>query len=98
VALQLVASDAQTHVEVITELHDQQRRRLEDQALDLLAAGVSRTRAKLRDALRVKNQRVGEALESLERYGRLRHTPPGLAVPQLTLRRGNGSRRITLTT
>lgn len=77
VAVQLIASDAETHLEVITELHDQQRRSLEDQVLDLLAPGVSLTRAKLRDALGVKNQRLGEALESLERAGRLCHTPAG---------------------
>ena len=47
------------------------------QVLDLLAPGVSLTRAKLRDALGVKNERLGEALESLERAGRLRRTPSG---------------------
>ena len=34
--------------------------------------------AKLRDALGVKNERLGEALESLERAGRLERTPAGL--------------------
>jgi hypothetical protein len=77
VYLQLVASDVQTHLEVIAKLHDQQQRPLQDQVLDLLTPGVVLTRAKLRDALGVKNERLGEALESLERAGRLRRTPAG---------------------
>ena len=78
VSLQLVGSEAQTHLEVIAELHDQQRQSLQQQILDLLPPGVSLTRAKLRDALGVKNERLGEALESLERAGRLERTPAGL--------------------
>jgi RecA-family ATPase len=78
VSLQLVGSAAETHLEVIAELHDQQRQSLQDQVLDLLTPGVSLTRAKLRDALGVKNERLGEALESLERAGRLQRTPEGL--------------------
>jgi RecA-family ATPase len=77
VYLQLVASDVQTHLEVIAKLHDQQQRPLQDQVLDLLTPGVVLSRAKLRDALGVKNERLGEALESLERVGRLRRTPAG---------------------
>ena len=45
--------------------------------LDLLGQGVTLTRAKLRDSLGVKNERLGEALESLERAGRLGRTPGG---------------------
>ena len=45
--------------------------------LDLLAQGAVLTRAKLRDSLGVKNERLGEALESLERAGRLCRTPAG---------------------
>ena len=45
--------------------------------LDLLGQGAVLTRAKLRDSLAVKNERLGEALESLERAGRLRRTPAG---------------------
>jgi hypothetical protein len=78
VSLQLVGSEAETHLEVIAELHDQQRQSLQDQVLDLLRPGVSLTRAKLRDALGVKNERLGEALESRERAGRLQRTPAGL--------------------
>jgi RecA-family ATPase len=77
VYLQLIASEDQTHLEVIAKLHDQQPRPLQDQVLDLLTPGAVLTRAKLRDALGVKNERLGEALESLERAGRLRRTPAG---------------------
>jgi hypothetical protein len=35
------------------------------------------TRAKLRDTLAVKNERLGEALETLERTGQLRRTAAG---------------------
>jgi len=45
--------------------------------LDLLAQGVVLTRAKLRDSLAVKNERLGETLEALERAGRLCRTPTG---------------------
>jgi len=77
VYLQLVGSEDQTHLEVIAKLHDQQQRPLQDQVLDLLTPGAVLTRAKLRDALGVKNERLGEALESLEPAGRLRRTPAG---------------------
>jgi hypothetical protein len=53
------------------------RRGLEEQVLDLLAQGAVLTRAKLRDDLAVKNERLGEALQSLERAGRLGRTPAG---------------------
>ena len=79
VYLELVASNAKTtHLEVIGELRRPSKRRgLEERVLDLLAGGVVLTRAKLRDSLAVKNERLGEALESLERAGRLRRTPSG---------------------
>jgi RecA-family ATPase len=76
--LELVASNAKTtHLEVIGELEAGKRRGLEERVLDLLAGGVVLTRAKLRDSLAVQNERLGEALESLERAGRLRRTPSG---------------------
>jgi hypothetical protein len=50
---------------------------LEERVLDLLGQGVTVTRAKLRDSLGVKNERLGEVLESLERVGRLYRTPAG---------------------
>ena len=80
VALRLVSSDAETtHLEVLTEGPDQQRvtRSLQDQVLDLLVPGVVLTRAKLRASLGVKNERLGEALETLKRAGRLNHTTTG---------------------
>jgi hypothetical protein len=78
VALQLVATDAhRTHLEVITERHDQPQRSLHDQVLELLPAGVALSRAKLRGTLGVKNERLGEVLEALERAGRLQRTASG---------------------
>jgi hypothetical protein len=80
VHLELVATNAQTtHLEVIGELQDGngKQRSLEERVLDLLAQGGVLTRAKLRDSLAVKNERLGEALESLERAGRLRRTSAG---------------------
>jgi RecA-family ATPase len=78
VYLELIATNAATtHLEVIAELEDGKRRSLEEQVLDHLTAGVVFTRAKLRDSLGVKNERLGEALESLERAGRLCRTPAG---------------------
>jgi hypothetical protein len=78
VCLHLVASDPQTtHLEVIAELHDDQRRSLHDQVLERLPPGVVLTRAKLRDLLGVQNERLGQALEALARAGRLRRTAAG---------------------
>jgi hypothetical protein len=78
VSLELVATDAATtHLEVITELQDGKRRSLEEQVLDLLTGDAVLTRAKLRDQLAVQNERLGVALESLERAGRLCRTPAG---------------------
>jgi hypothetical protein len=42
-----------------------------------LAKDTVLTRAKLRDTLSVKNERLGDALESLEQAGRIRRTPAG---------------------
>jgi len=53
------------------------RHGLEEQVLDLLPQGTVLTRAKLRDSLAVQNERLGMALESLERAGRLCRTPAG---------------------
>ena len=79
VSLQLVATDAETtHLEVVAELQrPASDAASQEQVLELLAPGVVLTRAKLRDTLGVKNERLGEALESLERAGRLRRTPTG---------------------
>jgi hypothetical protein len=78
VYLDLVASDAdRAHLEVATDAHDPPPPSLSEQVLALLAGGAVLTRAKLRDTLAVKNERLGQALESLERAGRLRRTPGG---------------------
>jgi len=78
VYLELVATDADTaHLAVVADVRDPPQRSLPEQVLALLPGGVVLTRAKLRDALAVKNERLGEALESLERAGRLRRTQSG---------------------
>jgi RecA-family ATPase len=86
VYLELVATDAQTtHLEVIGELRDGsakltmdgKQRSLEERVLDLLGQGATVTRAKLRESLGIKNERLGEALKALERAGRLCCTPAG---------------------
>jgi hypothetical protein len=78
VYLELVATNAQTaHLEVVAELQDPKPTNLPEQVLSLLADGAVLTRAKLRDLLGVKNERLGQTLESLEQAGRLRRTPTG---------------------
>jgi AAA domain len=78
VYLELVAIDAETtHLEVINELPGEERRGLKEQVLDLLAQGQVLTRTRLRDSLGVKNERLGDVLESLERDGQVCRTPSG---------------------
>lgn len=78
VYLQLVTTDAEAiHLEVIAEPDDGNQRSLQDRVHDLLAQDAVLTRVKLRDALSVKNERLGEALESLLQAGRLRRTSTG---------------------
>jgi ABC-type molybdate transport system ATPase subunit len=78
VVLELVATHAETtHLEVVAELRDENRCSLEQHLLGLLAKDAVLTRAKLRDTLSVKNERLGEILESLERSGRIRRTSSG---------------------
>jgi hypothetical protein len=81
VTLQLVGTDAEAHLEVVAELENQQRHSLQEQVLRALVPGVSLTRARLRHVLGVKNERLGQALESLERAGRLCRTPGGWQRP-----------------
>ena len=50
---------------------------LQQQVLGCLADGQLLTRAALRDRLSVQNQRLGEALETLERAGKIRRSPDG---------------------
>jgi hypothetical protein len=78
VYLELVAADPEaTHLKVIAEPDGQPGRDLPEQVLALLAEGTVLTRGKLRDALSVKNERLGEALETLEQAGQLRRTAAG---------------------
>ena len=86
VHLELVATDAATtHLEVVGDpgdgstplSRDGPRRSLEQRVLELLSPDAPVTRAKLRESLGVKNERLGAVLESLERAGRLCRTPAG---------------------
>jgi hypothetical protein len=82
VYLELVATNAQTaHLEVVPESRDHKPASLAEQELTLLADGAVLTRARLREMLGVKNERLGQTLESLERAGRLRRTPSGWQRP-----------------
>ena len=56
---------------------DGKPRSLEERVLDNLAGGMVLTRAKLRNCLAVKNERLGEVLGLLERAGRLSRTAAG---------------------
>jgi AAA domain len=77
ISLALVATNPDTtHLEVVQH-RDTMQRSLETHVLDMLAGGLVLTRAKLRDGLAVKNERLGEVLESMERSGRLRRTSAG---------------------
>ena len=78
VYLELVAADVRTaHLEVIAELPNEMDRGLQERLLALLAGGQVLTRTSLRESLAVKNERLGEMLESLERAGQISHTPKG---------------------
>ena len=56
--------------------------------LDTLAGGMVLTRAKLRDSLAVKNERLGEVLESLERRWPVEPNGRGMAAARLIARQG----------
>lgn len=78
VHLELVATDpATTHLEVVAESAGIPQRDLQQQVLRCLAMGEPLTRSKLRDTLSVQNQRLGEALEALERAGKIRRSSSG---------------------
>ena len=78
VHLELIAIDAETtHLEIVAESQEGCRRGLQEQVLDLLGGGEVLSRARLRAALAVQNERLGAALESLERAGRLCRTDTG---------------------
>jgi hypothetical protein len=50
---------------------------LEERVLELLAQGQVLTRTRLRDSLAVKNERLGDVLESLKRAGQVVRTSGG---------------------
>jgi RecA-family ATPase len=76
--LALVTTDPETiHLEVVAQHQDAKPHGLVEQVLDVLSEGVVLTRARLRDRLAVKNERLGDVLESLEHSGRLRRTAAG---------------------
>jgi hypothetical protein len=76
--LALVTTNPETiHLEVIAQHQDGEPGGLKEKVLDVLGGGVVLTRARLRDRLAVKNERLGEVLESLEHSGRLRRTAAG---------------------
>jgi hypothetical protein len=76
--LTLVTANPETiHLEVIAQHQDARPRSLQEQVLDISGGGIVLTRAKLRDCLAVKNERLGAVLESLERAGRLHRSAAG---------------------
>jgi len=78
VTLELVAADAATtHLEVVAESPGDRPANLQEHVLACLVPGQGMTRAHLRDLLSVQNQRLGEALEALERAGKIRRCPDG---------------------
>lgn len=78
VSLELVATDAATtHLEVVAEPPGDRPGNLQEQVLTCLVQGDAWTRAKLRDVLAVQNQRLGEAMETLERAGKIRRSADG---------------------
>lgn len=78
IPLALNTANPQTiHLEVTAQHEFGGPRSLQEQVLEALTGGVVLTRAKLRDCLAVKNERLGEVLESLEHAGRLRRTAAG---------------------
>jgi hypothetical protein len=78
VYLELVAANPQTtHLAVVAEPQDESRRNLRQEVLSLLARGEAWTRTALRDTLAVKNERLGDVLQTLEQAGRIERTSTG---------------------
>ena len=75
--LELVADAETIHLEVKAEVQKEKQTSLQDLVMALLASGTTLTRAKLRDTLSVKNERLGEALQALQHAGRIRRTSAG---------------------
>jgi hypothetical protein len=62
---------------VTGDVGGEKRRDIQKRVLDLLAKNGVLTRAKLREMLSVKNERLGDALESLQQAARISRTPTG---------------------
>jgi hypothetical protein len=78
VSLELVTTDAAAvHLEVVAEPQGDRPGNLPQQVLACLLPGQALTRARLRDVLSVQNQRLGEALQTLEQAGKIRRSPTG---------------------
>lgn len=78
VTLELVVGDAATtHLEIVAEAATGPPGNLQEQVLACLVPGKELTRARLRDLLSVQNQRLGEALQTLERAGKIRRSAAG---------------------
>jgi hypothetical protein len=78
VYLELVATDAKTtHLAVTGDVDGEKQRDLQKRVLDLLGENRVLTRAKLRERLSVKNERLGDALETLQQAGRISRTSTG---------------------
>ena len=78
VYLDLVATEQETtHLEVVGDVGGEKRRDIQKRVLDLLGEQGVLTRAKLRETLAVKNERLGDALEALQQAGRISRTPTG---------------------
>ena len=76
--LELIATDAETtHLAVTGDVGGEKRRDIQQRVLDLLGENGVLTRAKLREMLSVKNERLGDALEALQQAGRISRTPTG---------------------
>jgi hypothetical protein len=71
VYLELVTTPQMTHLAVMAETRDEHPRSLQDRVLELLASGNVLTRTQLRQTLAVKNERLGDVLQSLEQAGRI---------------------------
>jgi hypothetical protein len=78
VYLELIATNPQTtHLEVVAQLREQHQDDLKQRVLKLLVGGAELTRGTLRQELSVKNERLGEALQSLEQAAQIRRTSAG---------------------
>ena len=73
----MTGSQDTTRLEVVAEGQPPRRPDLSQQILQLLASGQSYSRAKLRETLAVKNERLGEALQTLEQAGQIGRTSAG---------------------